>query len=124
MTAQISIPSAGTAAQQRHTATPAAPAEQVVRKSSFLRIRGEISRRSAWLLTGAGLSLPFVIWWLWTALGLADPMFNTRAGRRENISRLYEIITPWFADKTRDEIQKVAQAKGVPFGPIFSPSTT
>ena len=53
---------------------------------------------------------------------LADPMFNTRAGRRENISRLYEIITPWFADKTRTEIQKTAQAKGVPFGPIFSPA--
>ena len=56
MTAQISIPSAATAAQQRHTATPAAPAEQVVRKSSFWRIRGEISRRSAWLLTGVFLA--------------------------------------------------------------------
>ena len=32
------------------------------------------------------------------------------------------IITPWFADKTRAEIQKTAQAKGVPFGPIFSPA--
>ncbi|MDP1909153.1 MAG: CoA transferase, partial [Hyphomicrobium sp.] len=37
-------------------------------------------------------------------------------------TRLYEIITPWFADKTRAEIQKTAQAKGVPFGPIFSPA--
>lgn len=53
---------------------------------------------------------------------LGDPMFNTRAGRRENITRLYEIITPWFADKTRAEIQQTAQAKGVPFGPIFSPA--
>ena len=53
---------------------------------------------------------------------LGDPKFNTRAGRRENIAELYEIITPWFADKTRAEIQKTAQAKGVPFGPIFSPA--
>ena len=53
---------------------------------------------------------------------LGDPKFNTRAGRRENIAELYAIITPWFADKTRAEIQKTAQAKGVPFGPIFSPA--
>ncbi|AKN27317.1 taurine ABC transporter, permease protein [Stutzerimonas stutzeri] len=52
----------------------------MVRRGSFWRIRGELSRRSAWLLTGAGLSLPFVIWWLWTALGLADPMFMPSPG--------------------------------------------
>ena len=28
----------------------------------------------------------------------------------------------WFADKTRAEIQAQAQAKGVPFGPVFSPA--
>ncbi len=33
-----------------------------------------------------------------------------------------QIIAPWFADKTRAEIQKTAQAKGVPFGPIFTPA--
>jgi crotonobetainyl-CoA:carnitine CoA-transferase CaiB-like acyl-CoA transferase len=53
---------------------------------------------------------------------LGDPKFSTRAGRRQNIAELYEIITPWFADKTRAEIQMTAQAKGVPFGPIFSPA--
>ena len=53
---------------------------------------------------------------------LSDPKFNTRAGRRQHIAELYAIITPWFADKTRAEIQKTAQAKGVPFGPIFSPA--
>ncbi|HTE81476.1 MAG TPA: CoA transferase, partial [Reyranella sp.] len=52
---------------------------------------------------------------------LSDPKFNTRAGRRQHIAELYAIITPWFADKTRAEIQRTAQAKGVPFGPIFSP---
>ena len=53
---------------------------------------------------------------------LDDPKFNTRAGRRQNIAELYEALAPWFADRTREEIQKTAQAKGVPFGPIFSPA--
>jgi crotonobetainyl-CoA:carnitine CoA-transferase CaiB-like acyl-CoA transferase len=53
---------------------------------------------------------------------LEDPKFATRAGRRQNVAELYEILTPWFADKTRREIQALAQAKGVPFGPIFSPA--
>ncbi len=53
---------------------------------------------------------------------LDDPKFNTRAGRRKNIAELYAALAPWFADKTREEIQKVAQGKGVPFGPIFSPA--
>ncbi len=53
---------------------------------------------------------------------LDDPKFNTRAGRRTHIAELYEIITPWFADKTRSEIQKVAQSRGVPFGPVFTPA--
>jgi crotonobetainyl-CoA:carnitine CoA-transferase CaiB-like acyl-CoA transferase len=53
---------------------------------------------------------------------LEDAKFSTRSGRRQHITELYEIITPWFADKTRTEIQKAAQAKGVPFGPIFTPA--
>ncbi len=53
---------------------------------------------------------------------LDDPKFATRAGRRRHIAELYDIITPWFADKTRAEIQRTAQARGVPFGPIFSPA--
>ena len=53
---------------------------------------------------------------------LDDAKFNTRAGRRQNIAELYAILLPWFAGKTRAEIQKAAQARGVPFGPIFSPS--
>ena len=52
---------------------------------------------------------------------LADPKYNTRAGRRQNVAGIYAILTPWFAERTRAEIQKTAQAKGVPFGPIFSP---
>ncbi|HTR83531.1 MAG TPA: CoA transferase [Reyranella sp.] len=53
---------------------------------------------------------------------LDEPRFATRAGRRQHIADLYAIITPWFTDKTRAEIQSSAQAKGVPFGPIFSPA--
>jgi crotonobetainyl-CoA:carnitine CoA-transferase CaiB-like acyl-CoA transferase len=53
---------------------------------------------------------------------LSDTKYNTRAGRRQNVAEIYSILTPWFADKTRAEIQKTAQAKGVPFGPIFSPA--
>ena len=52
---------------------------------------------------------------------LDDVKFATRARRRQNVGALYEIIRPWFADKTRREIQALAQAKGVPFGPVFSP---
>lgn len=53
---------------------------------------------------------------------LNDEKFATRAGRRRHIAELYAIIAPWFADKTRAEIQKMAQSKGVPFGPIFTPA--
>src|SRR5436190_21665509 len=53
---------------------------------------------------------------------LDDAKFDTRAGRRKNIAELYAILTPWLADKTRAEIQGLAQAKGVPFGPIFAPA--
>ena len=53
---------------------------------------------------------------------LQDDRFKTRAGRRRHIAELYGIVTPWFADKTRADIQKMAQAKGVPFGPVFTPA--
>ncbi len=53
---------------------------------------------------------------------LDDKKFATRAGRRENVAELYDILRPWLAGKTRAEIQSLAQAKGVPFGPIFSPA--
>ena len=53
---------------------------------------------------------------------LEDRRFATRAGRRENVTEIYGILRPWFADKTRAVIQSLAQSKGVPFGPIFSPA--
>jgi crotonobetainyl-CoA:carnitine CoA-transferase CaiB-like acyl-CoA transferase len=52
---------------------------------------------------------------------LSDAKYNTRAGRRQHVAEIYAILMPWFAARTRAEIQKAAQARGVPFGPIFSP---
>lgn len=53
---------------------------------------------------------------------LGDVKFATRTGRRANVAELYDIILPWFAGKTRKEVQALAQARGVPFGPVFSPA--
>lgn len=53
---------------------------------------------------------------------LADDRFATRAGRRRHIDALYEILVPWFAGRTRADIQRLAQTRGVPFGPVFSPA--
>lgn len=46
-----------------------------VRRPRWWTIRGELPRRSVWLLGAAGLLAPFILWWAWTALGLADPLF-------------------------------------------------
>ena len=43
---------------------------------------------------------------------LEDAKFATRAGRRKHIAELYDIITPWFADKTRAEIQTGGAGQG------------
>ena len=43
---------------------------------------------------------------------LDDPKFATRPGRRRHIAELYDIITPWFADKTRAEIQTDGAGQG------------
>jgi crotonobetainyl-CoA:carnitine CoA-transferase CaiB-like acyl-CoA transferase len=53
---------------------------------------------------------------------LSEARFSTRAGRRQHVDTLYAILAPWFAGKTRQEVQRLAQARGVPFGPVFSPA--
>jgi NitT/TauT family transport system permease protein len=45
------------------------------RRPRWWVIRGELSRGHAWALTAAGLILPFVLWWAYTQLGVADPLF-------------------------------------------------
>ncbi|MBK3867465.1 ABC transporter permease subunit [Pseudomonas stutzeri] len=79
MTMQIAI-APSTASRTTQQPDARAATMECRRKPRFWRIRGELSRRTAWLLTGAGLSLPFLLWWLWTALGLADPMFMPSPG--------------------------------------------
>jgi NitT/TauT family transport system permease protein len=51
-------------------AAPSAP-----RKPRWWVIRGELNPRAVWLLATAGFVLPLLIWWLGTAVGLADPLF-------------------------------------------------
>jgi len=38
-------------------------------------IRGELPRGAIWALAAAGLLLPVLVWWAYTAAGLANPMF-------------------------------------------------
>ncbi|MET0295419.1 MAG: CoA transferase [Phenylobacterium sp.] len=53
---------------------------------------------------------------------LDAPEFSSRSRRRSNVGTLYDVLRPWFADKTRLQIQALAQARGVPFGPVFTPA--
>lgn len=50
--------------------TPTRPARQ-----RWWVIRGELPRVAIWSLATAGLLLPLLIWWAYTAAGLANPMF-------------------------------------------------
>jgi NitT/TauT family transport system permease protein len=58
-----------------HESFVAKPPLAARRRPRWWVIRGELPRSSAWALSIAGLVLPFVLWWAYTALGLADPMF-------------------------------------------------
>ncbi len=53
---------------------------------------------------------------------LHDRKFATRRGRLENIRELYDQLSPWFAARTRDQIYTEAQARGVPLGPVCTPT--
>lgn len=63
MNAQAQVPTSG---------IPTKPAR---RRSRWWTIRGDMGGRSVALLAAVGLVTPFVAWWLYTALGLADPLF-------------------------------------------------
>lgn len=43
-------------------------------------IRGEMSGRTTAILAAVGLTAPFVVWWLYTLLGFADPLFMPGPG--------------------------------------------
>ncbi|WP_028241280.1 ABC transporter permease [Stutzerimonas azotifigens] len=72
---EITAPAAAAAAQEAPAPTP--PARP---RARWWSIRGELPRRIVWTLAIAGLTAPFVLWWAWTALGLADPMFMPSPG--------------------------------------------
>ncbi len=52
---------------------------------------------------------------------LDDPRFATRPQRRSCGEAIYDILRPWFAARTRMEVYELAQGKGIPMGPAFSP---
>ncbi|EQM77143.1 ABC transporter permease [Stutzerimonas stutzeri] len=60
--------------------TPCAAAPAKPHRARWWRIRGDLPRATIWALAGAGLMSPFVLWWAYTALGLADPMFMPSPG--------------------------------------------
>lgn len=53
--------------------------------------------------------------------GLDDAKFDERADRIRHVAEMYEVLTPWFAARGREEIYAAAQAAGVPLGPVYSP---
>jgi NitT/TauT family transport system permease protein len=84
MTAHVSL-SANTnleprvaVAAQPVSAEPAPVAK--TRRARWWRIRGDLPKTTVWTLAAAGLISPFVLWWAYTALGLADPMFMPSPG--------------------------------------------
>ena len=61
---------------------PETPAVAVKHKprSRWWVVRGSLSSRTSALLTAVGLAAPFFIWWLYSALGLNDPLFMPGPG--------------------------------------------
>ncbi|MCL4744363.1 MAG: CoA transferase, partial [Burkholderiaceae bacterium] len=45
--------------------------------------------------------------------------FATRAARRQEIDAVYARLRPWFDERTRAEIYREAQARGIPLGPVW-----
>lgn len=51
------------------------PTKPARRRSRWWAIRGDMNGRTAAILAAVGLVAPFFVWWIYTALGLADPLF-------------------------------------------------
>ncbi len=58
-----------------HQPLPEPQAAAQPTRPSWWVIRGELSRGAVWGLAAAGLILPLLVWWAYTAAGLANPMF-------------------------------------------------
>ncbi|QGZ31342.1 ABC transporter permease [Stutzerimonas stutzeri] len=70
--------SAAPEAQPLPASGPSTPGR--VKPERWWRIRGDLPKTTVWALAAAGLVTPFVLWWAYTALGLADPMFMPSPG--------------------------------------------
>ena len=51
---------------------------------------------------------------------LAQPPFDTQAGRRANVGALYGIVRPWYAQRSRADVYVRARAEGLPIAPVLS----
>ena len=85
MTAHVSLASTATLQQpasddaKRLDALPSAEPRKTQR-AHWWTIRGDLPKATVWALAAAGLISPFILWWAYTALGLADPMFMPSPG--------------------------------------------
>ena len=51
---------------------------------------------------------------------VSDPRFSDRYARSQHPDELDEIMIPWVASRTREELYREAQARGLPFGAVFT----
>lgn len=85
MTAHVSLASTATLQQpasddaKRVDTLPSAEPKKTPR-AHWWTIRGDLPKATVWALAAAGLISPFILWWAYTALGLADPMFMPSPG--------------------------------------------
>ncbi|MFO7706369.1 MAG: ABC transporter permease [Halopseudomonas sp.] len=72
--------------------TKAASSSRVSRPRWWV-IRGEMSGRTTAVLAAVGLAAPFFVWWLYTLLGFADPLFMPGPGA------VVERFVRWWTDE-------------------------
>jgi NitT/TauT family transport system permease protein len=63
-----------------HQPLPAASLAARPARQRWWIIRGELPRSAVWSLAVAGLITPLLIWWAYTAMGWANPMFMPSPG--------------------------------------------
>jgi benzylsuccinate CoA-transferase BbsF subunit len=51
---------------------------------------------------------------------LAEPPLDTQAGRRADQRKVYDIVRPWYAARTRAEIAALARREGLPIAPVLA----
>ncbi|MFM9941161.1 MAG: CoA transferase [Hyphomicrobiaceae bacterium] len=51
---------------------------------------------------------------------LSRPPLDTQAGRRADMAAVYAIVRPWYANRTRAEIYRLARAEGLPISPVLT----